>query len=108
MYMYYLLGEKLWTRRDINSATKQVQAENTFILALDGDVDFQPDAVRLLLDLMYRDLMVAAACGRIHPIGSGNKQNIRTVAIIKGHNFRTGMQGQWFGIRSLNTLWGTG
>ncbi|ELT92107.1 hypothetical protein CAPTEDRAFT_22210, partial [Capitella teleta] len=71
MYMYYLLGEKLWARKDINSKSKQVEAENTFILALDGDVDFRPEAVRLLLDLMNRDLSVAAACGRIHPIGSG-------------------------------------
>ncbi|ELT92724.1 hypothetical protein CAPTEDRAFT_22207, partial [Capitella teleta] len=71
MYMYYLLGENLWARRDLSSKQKQITSENTFILALDGDVDFQPDAVRMLLDLMKRDLNVAATCGRIHPIGSG-------------------------------------
>ena len=71
MYMYYLLGEKLWARKDLKAKHKQTVAENTFILALDGDVDFRPEAVRLLLDLMNRDLLVAAACGRIHPIGSG-------------------------------------
>ena len=48
-----------------------LQAENTYILALDGDVDFKPDAVRLLLDRMKKNKKVGAACGRIHPIGSG-------------------------------------
>ena len=49
-----------------------LQAENTFLLALDGDVDFTPGAVRLLLDRMRKNPKVGAACGRIHPIGSGN------------------------------------
>ena len=48
-----------------------MQAENTFLLALDGDVDFTPGAVRLLLDRMRKNPKVGAACGRIHPIGSG-------------------------------------
>ena len=48
-----------------------MQAENTYILALDGDVDFKPDAVRLLLDRMKKNKKVGAACGRIHPTGSG-------------------------------------
>ncbi|XP_076101725.1 chitin synthase chs-2-like [Mytilus galloprovincialis] len=47
------------------------QAENTFILSLDGDVDFKPDAVRLLVDRLKKNKKVGAACGRIHPIGSG-------------------------------------
>ncbi|XP_071105031.1 chitin synthase chs-2-like [Haliotis cracherodii] len=49
----------------------QTKAENTFILALDGDVDFRPDAVRLLVDRMTKNKKVGAACGRIHPTGSG-------------------------------------
>ncbi|XP_076465330.1 chitin synthase chs-2-like [Babylonia areolata] len=49
----------------------QIQAENTYILALDGDVDFKPEAVRLLLDRMKKNTKVGAACGRIHPTGSG-------------------------------------
>ena len=48
-----------------------LQVENTFILALDGDVDFKPDAVRLLVDRMRVNPHCGAACGRIHPIGSG-------------------------------------
>ena len=47
------------------------QAANTYMLALDGDVDFKPDAVRLLVDLLKKNKKVGAACGRIHPIGSG-------------------------------------
>lgn len=47
------------------------QVDNTFILALDGDVDFMPDAVRLLVDRMRSNSKTAAVCGRIHPIGSG-------------------------------------
>jgi chitin synthase len=45
--------------------------ENTYLLALDGDVDFHPEAVRLLVDRMKKNKKVGAACGRIHPIGSG-------------------------------------
>lgn len=48
-----------------------IQAENTFILTLDGDVDFKPEAVRLLIDRLKKNKKVGAACGRIHPIGSG-------------------------------------
>ncbi|ESO87529.1 hypothetical protein LOTGIDRAFT_127716 [Lottia gigantea] len=47
------------------------QAENTFILALDGDVDFKPESVKLLIDRMKKNKKVGAVCGRIHPIGSG-------------------------------------
>ena len=50
--------------------------ENTYLLALDGDVDFRPEAVRLLVDRMKKNKKVGAACGRIHPIGSG-KTNVR-------------------------------
>jgi hypothetical protein len=59
----------------MSEESKWLRAENTFLLALDGDIDFQPSAVMLLIDLMKRDLRVGAACGRIHPIGSG-KHNI--------------------------------
>ncbi|UJR08979.1 hypothetical protein I4U23_013229 [Adineta vaga] len=101
MYMYYLLGyrlfgdlniiEKLYKRKrkkDISKNKsklfkgfgnllnnmdnkKRIQMENTYLLALDGDVDFRPDAVRLLVDRMKKNKKVGAACGRIHPIGSG-------------------------------------
>ena len=50
---------------------KEVIAENTFLLTLDGDIDFQPSAVKLLVDLMKKNKNLGAACGRIHPVGSG-------------------------------------
>lgn len=70
MYMYYLLGHKLM---DLNIPTnrKEIRAENTYLLTLDGDIDFQPHAVQLLIDLMKKNKNLGAACGRIHPIGSG-------------------------------------
>jgi len=94
MYMYYLLSYKLLGKKDQKaesnfekklfqnfsgfgdfmkniSGEKKVQAQNTFILALDGDVDFKPEAVLLLVDRMRKNPKVGAACGRIHPIGSG-------------------------------------
>ena len=70
MYMYYLLGYKLM-ELPISDERKEVMAENTYLLALDGDVDFQPDAVTRLVELMKKNKGVGAACGRIHPTGSG-------------------------------------
>ena len=56
----------------IQKHNRPLQAENTFLLALDGDVDFKPEAVRLLVDRMRKNSKTGAACGRIHPIGTGN------------------------------------
>ena len=50
---------------------KEIMKENTYILALDGDIDFQPDAVSKVVDLMKKDKNLGAACGRIHPVGKG-------------------------------------
>ena len=81
MYMYYLLTFELNKTKSILEGKKewsksmpeivQILSQNTFLLALDGDVDFKPEAVTLLLDLMRKNTDVGAACGRIHPIGSG-------------------------------------
>ena len=46
MYMYYFLGFRLWAQEN-DARRKQIQADNTFLLALDGDVDFQPKAVQV-------------------------------------------------------------
>ena len=48
-----------------------LQAENTYILTLDGDVEFYPNAVRLLVHKLKTNKKVGAACGRVHPVGSG-------------------------------------
>jgi chitin synthase len=93
MYMYYLLSYKLLGKKEHKefqkkynsfhdfsgfgdfvknmSEERKIKAQNTFVLALDGDVDFKPEAVLLLVDRMRKNPKVGAACGRIHPIGSG-------------------------------------
>ena len=48
-----------------------MQAENSFLLTLDGEIDFKADSVNLLVDRMKKNGKVGAACGRIHPIGTG-------------------------------------
>ena len=70
MYMYYLLGHKLMELH-ISDDRKEAMAENTYLLALDGDIDFQPQSIVRLVDLMKKNRNVGAACGRIHPTGSG-------------------------------------
>lgn len=100
MYMYYLLGWKGYIAKNPKKITRQnnpcresmvsmdgeifllpqydndnkrrhISDENTYILALDGDTDFQPKAVMLLVDRLRMYENVGAACGRIHPTGMG-------------------------------------
>ena len=70
MYMYYLLGHRI-AELPIDDNRKEKIAMNTFILALDGDINFRPQALRLVVDLMKKNKKLGAACGRIHPIGTG-------------------------------------
>ncbi|KAI1727540.1 chitin synthase domain-containing protein [Ditylenchus destructor] len=81
MYLYYLLGYRLMTKVS-DQARKEIIAENTYILTLDGDVDFTPRCVHLLVDLMKKNRRLGAACGRIHPRGSGNTSNKATEHMI--------------------------
>ncbi|XP_030646443.1 chitin synthase chs-2-like [Chanos chanos] len=81
MYLYYLLGWrlnskyfKMFARGGNESRLKaalQKEKENTYILALDGDTDFQPSALMLLIDRLKLYPEVGAVCGRIHPTGTG-------------------------------------
>ncbi|CAH1989024.1 unnamed protein product [Acanthoscelides obtectus] len=71
MYMYYLLGYRIMDNDELSNSEIASISENTYILALDGDIDFQPHAVQLLLDYMKRNRGLGAACGRIHPVGAG-------------------------------------
>ncbi|XP_062291365.1 chitin synthase chs-2-like [Scomber scombrus] len=79
MYLFYLLGWKLMTKyykrlqrgENEKDLQKEIEKHNTYILALDGDTDFQPTAVMLLIDRLKMYPHVGAACGRIHPTGSG-------------------------------------
>ncbi|XP_053568222.1 chitin synthase chs-2-like [Bombina bombina] len=75
MYMYYLLGWKLYRKysnlSDTNIDELEKAKSNTYILALDGDIDFQPSALMFLVDRLKLYENVGAACGRIHPTGTG-------------------------------------
>ncbi|CAF0773385.1 unnamed protein product [Brachionus calyciflorus] len=101
MYMYYLLGykyfgdlesmEKYYNTnnvydvkhdkkkhfigfgnflKNIDSSLRQ-KLENTYILTLDGDVEFRPNSVKLMIDKMRENKKIGSVCGRVHPIGSG-------------------------------------
>lgn len=71
--MYYLLGYRLMAV-PIEVERKEVIAENTYILTLDGDIDFRPSAVRTLVDRMRINKDLGSVCGRIHPLGNGTFQ----------------------------------
>ncbi|XP_073319957.1 chitin synthase 1 [Pagrus major] len=100
MYLYYLLGWKgyivknpkkisrqnnplraslvsldgesyLLPQEDNDNKRRFISDDHTYILALDGDTDFQPKAVILLVDRLRMYYTVGAACGRIHPTGMG-------------------------------------
>lgn len=70
MYMYYLLGHRLQAS-GLEPRRRELRKQNSFILALDGDINFRPEAVLYLLDHMKNNAALGAACGRIHPVGSG-------------------------------------
>lgn len=70
MYMYYLLGHRIMDC-PLSIEDRQQMADNTFILAIDGDSKFEPDALLRLLHLMNAKSDIGCACGRIHPIGNG-------------------------------------
>ncbi|RZC42525.1 chitin synthase 1, partial [Asbolus verrucosus] len=78
MYMYYLLGHRLM-ELPISVDRKAVIAENTYLLTLDGDIDFQPSAglhvgVFILLDL---DRWCGIKCSNM-PSGIGCKKLLNT------------------------------
>ncbi|XP_039984615.1 chitin synthase 1 [Xiphias gladius] len=65
-------GESFLLPQDENdNKRKFISDEHTYILALDGDTDFHPKAVILLVDRLRMYENVGAACGRIHPTGMG-------------------------------------
>ena len=65
-----------------------LKSENTFLLALDGDVDFDHLAVTRLLDVMLKNKKIGAACGRIHPTGSGLIAGYQKFEYAVGHWFQ--------------------
>jgi len=88
MYMYYFLGYELERKHRHGKMTEEQRdnyASNTFILALDGDVDFLPDSIVKVVDLAKRNPSVGAVCGRIHPTGSGYMKWYQTFEYAVGH-----------------------
>ena len=85
MYMYYLIGYRMkschqeapsefFYNKDtdkIEQSKAPLTEENTYLMALDGDVNFMPHSLDLVLDRLTRNKHVAAACNEIRPIGSG-------------------------------------
>jgi chitin synthase len=77
MYFAYFLGQEVLDKMNDGGSSREfftndlarTAAQNTFLLALDGDVVFEPDAIVKLVDLMKRDAAIGATCGRIHPQG---------------------------------------
>ena len=66
MYLNYIL-------RFLRDKESGFDVNNTYILALDGDVDFKPDSLKSLLKVMekdHKDKKIAAVCGRVHPKGN--------------------------------------
>lgn len=70
MYMFYILGYEFASITD-SQEQKETIASKTFILSVDGDTGFQPDALQKLIDTLRENEQVGAICGRIHPKGSG-------------------------------------
>nr|ALM23646.1 chitin synthetase 2 [Leptinotarsa decemlineata]AMN92726.1 chitin synthase 2 [Leptinotarsa decemlineata] len=85
MYMYYLLGFRIMDNDELTPTRIKNQSKNTYILALDGDIDFKPEAVHLLVDYMKKNDGLGAACGRIHPIGAGAMAWYQVFEYAVGH-----------------------
>jgi len=62
-----------------------IEKDKCFILALDGDVDFDPPALDLVLHRLMRNPKVAACCGQIHPTGSGYLVGYQRFEYAVGH-----------------------
>ena len=72
MYLHYLLDYRI--QRDKNELTTkrmQFNEDNTFILTVDGDMQFHPNAIIMLVDVLLDRPDVGAVCGTTLPAGSG-------------------------------------
>lgn len=85
MYMYYLLGHRIMDNEELTPDRVKLRSRNTYIMALDGDIDFQPEAVHLLVQYMKKNDSLGAACGRIHPVGSGAMTWYQVFEYAVGH-----------------------
>ena len=88
MYLYYLCGWKIDQCQMTNSKGVKLKKENTYILALDGDVDFFPNDFELVLARMVASPDVGACCNQIHPSGSGPMVWFQRFEYAVGHWFQ--------------------
>lgn len=65
MYFSYLVTQHEMMDRSV--------MENTFLLTLDGDMDFRPKAAHILMDMMKTQRDLAVICNRNYPTGSAGK-----------------------------------
>ena len=63
MYMNYIINHRI--------SEDKLNADDTFILTTDADIDFKAKSVVVLLDMLASNLNVAAVCARTHPKGQG-------------------------------------
>ena len=85
LFRYFFCGYEIVDNWNLTEEQKRLRAMNTFLLALDGDVDFRPDAILKLVDLMKRNPSLGASCGRIHPTGGGYMQWYQKFEYAIGH-----------------------
>jgi len=64
----------------LSEAQKDIRARNTFLLALDGDVDFQPDAIVKLVKELIRLVKVEQA-GKNIIINSKNVVTLKKITL---------------------------
>ena len=80
MYMNYVINYRIKNDNALN-------ADDTFILTTDADIDFKADSVVVLLDMLASDSNVAAVCARTHPKGQGIMYWYQVFDYAYGHWF---------------------
>lgn len=81
MYMNYVINYRIKNDNALN-------ADNTFILTTDADIDFKADSVVVLLDMLASNVNVAAVCARTHPKGQGIMYWYQVFDYAIGHWFQ--------------------
>ena len=69
MYFNYLLGYNWLQGQESNLLAKR-KTHDVMFLALDGDIDFHPDALTNCIDKLQAQKDTGVVCGKIHPKGS--------------------------------------
>ena len=56
-------------RREPHEVSEKLKHEETYVLTTDGDVEFNPEDVDILLDRLNMDAKVGSVSGRVYPVG---------------------------------------